>query len=191
MHMIRNIFAFLGLIAVIALGYGYWQVRTSLQGYDPDAPKVLASFVKRALSSDIVSAMVIKMPVAEDVTLEDAIDSLKLRANVLNIKLVGEKPLHKQVEAMMGKPYRVSYIFELCDAMTAAKMLDYNPDLIAFMPCRVALFEDTDKKLWLATMNMDLMIYGAKALPPNLKKEAIRIRDGIMDIMKAAAAGEL
>ncbi|RMD69915.1 MAG: DUF302 domain-containing protein [Gammaproteobacteria bacterium] len=191
MQVLRNVFAFLGLIALIAVGYGYWQLQASFQGYDPRAPEVVASFAKKALSEDLVSAMVVKVPVAEGVSLEDAIDSLKLRANVLNIKLVGEKPLHRQVEAMTGKPYRPSYIFELCDALTAAKMLDYNPDLIAFMPCRIALFEDRQGKLWLATMDMDLMIYGLRNLPPELKKEAMRIRNGIMEIMEAAAQGEL
>ena len=43
---------------------------------------------------------VVKMPLAEDVGFDDAVESMKLRANMHNMKLVAELPLSKQVEAM-------------------------------------------------------------------------------------------
>ena len=58
------------------------------------------------------------------------------------------------------------------------------------MPCRIALVEDKEGKLWLHTMNLDLMIYGGTELPPELKESSIRVRDTIKAIMDGAAAGE-
>jgi hypothetical protein len=37
---------------------------------------------------------------------------------------------------------------------------------------------------------MDMMIYGGKPLPPDLKKEAIQVKDTMLDIMKRGASGE-
>ena len=58
------------------------------------------------------------------------------------------------------------------------------------MPCRIAVVEDKEGKLWLHSMNLDLMIHGGKELPPELKKEAQRVRQVIFSMMEGAAAGE-
>jgi uncharacterized protein (DUF302 family) len=132
---------------------------------------------------------IVKVPLAEGVSIQDAVDSLKLRANALNIKMVGEKPLYKEVEALSGKPYRYVHIFEFCDALTASKMLDYNPDIVVYMPCRIALYQDLDGKAWIGSINMDRLVEMVQ--DPELKKEAQKVRDGMMEIMQAGANGEL
>ena len=43
---------------------------------------------------------IIKMPLAAGVSLDDAVQSMKIRANNLNIKMVGDLPLSKQIQAM-------------------------------------------------------------------------------------------
>jgi uncharacterized protein (DUF302 family) len=58
------------------------------------------------------------------------------------------------------------------------------------MPCRIAVVEDMHGKLWLYSMNLDMLIHGGRMLPPELRKEAIRIRNVIREIMEGAAAGE-
>jgi hypothetical protein len=39
-------------------------------------------------------------------------------------------------------------------------------------------------------MNLDIMIYGGKRLPDDLKSDAIRVRDTIKAMMDGAAKGE-
>jgi hypothetical protein len=58
------------------------------------------------------------------------------------------------------------------------------------MPCRIALVEDTAGRLWLHTMNMDLMVHGGRELPPELKQGALRVRDTIREMMEGAARGD-
>jgi uncharacterized protein (DUF302 family) len=115
---------------------------------------------------------------------------MKSVASEHNIKNVGELPLYKEVEAMSGKPYRYTKIFMFCNALTAAKMMDYNDAFSAYLPCRVSLIEDKTGKLWIYTMNMDLMIHGGRPLPPALKKEAEQVKTIITDIMNRGATGE-
>ena len=106
---------------------------------------------------DMISIMADKMPVAEDVSFDDAVDSMKLRANEINFKFVGHSPLWKDIVAITGDEDtpRVE-IFNFCDAVVARKVLDYAPEFIVFIPCRIALIEDADGKLWVMTLDWDV-----------------------------------
>lgn len=132
---------------------------------------------------------VIKMPLAEGIGMDEAVDSMKLRANVLNMGLVAELPLSKQVEAM-GRDARRMEIFQFCDPLTAQRMVEANINFAAYLPCRIALVEDEEGQGWLVMMNLDMMLQGA-TLSDELKAEAIRVRDALMDIMRAGAEGAL
>lgn len=139
---------------------------------------------------EIMGQVVLKMPLAAGVSMDDAVESLKQRANSLNFKLVGELPLSKQVESMTGKPQKRITIFEFCDPLTASKMVDAELSFAAFLPCRIALVEDKDGKPYLMTLSLDPMIKAA-GLSPTLQPLAFKVRDNLMDIMKAGANGDL
>jgi len=132
---------------------------------------------------------VVKQQIEEGVTMDDAVESMKLRANLLNMKLVAELPLSKQIEAMGQKARRMS-IYQFCDPLTAQRMVEANINFAAYLPCRIALVEDDKGKGWLVMMNPDMMLNGA-TLSPELKKQATKIRDNLLDIMKAGVHGEL
>jgi len=144
---------------------------------------------------DMISIMADKMPVAEDVSFDDAIDSMKLRANEINFKFVGHSPLWKDIAAITGEETPRVEIFNFCDAMVARKVLDYAPEFIVFIPCRIALIEDADGKLWVMTLDwnvnwLNLAQNPNSVLDEELRAEAIRIRDGIRYIMEGAASGD-
>ncbi len=132
---------------------------------------------------------VLKMPLADDVSMDDAVDSMKLRANSLNFKLVAHLPLSKELEAMDVESGRIE-IFQFCDARIANEMLQFNTDFAAYLPCRIALIEDSDAKAWLVTLDLGKIIPGAN-LPPELLEKAELVRDNIESIMTAGANGEL
>ena len=132
---------------------------------------------------------VVKMAIAEDVGFDDAVSSMKLRANQHNMKLVAELPLSKQIESM-GKKARRMEIYQFCDPLMAQSMVAANIHFAAYLPCRIALVEDEKGKGWLLMMNLDIMLKGAK-LSKDLKKDATKVRDVLMDIMQAGANGDL
>jgi uncharacterized protein (DUF302 family) len=139
-----------------------------------------------------ISQTVVKMRIADNVSLDDAVESMKLRGNALNIKLVAELPLSKQVEAMTGKPVRRMEIYQFCDALTAKQMVDFSIDFAAYLPCRIALVEDDKQpgRGWLVMMDLNMLINAAK-LTPEMKAKAIEVRDTLESIMKAGANGDL
>ncbi len=136
-----------------------------------------------------IEQTVVKLPLQEGVSMDDAVSSMKLRANLHNMKLVAELPLSKQIEAMGQKARRMD-IYQFCDPLTAQRMVEANIHFAAYLPCRIALVEDEKGKGWLVMMNLDMMLEGA-TLTRELKQEAIRVRDALMDIMQAGAEGAL
>jgi uncharacterized protein (DUF302 family) len=153
-------------------------------------PSLVRKASRPAAPALTLAQTVIRMPLAKGVSLEDAEQSMKLRANALNMKLVADLPLSRQVEAITGKPSRYATIFQFCDAMTARQMLDYSLDFAAYLPCRIALVEDEKGQGWVVMMDLNLLINAAN-LKPELKAKAIEVRDMLENIMRAAANGEL
>jgi len=134
-----------------------------------------------------IAETVVKRPLAKGVSMNDAVEAMKIRANALNIKLVAELPLSKQIAAMGEKSRRME-IYQFCDALTAKKMVEYDIHFAAYLPCRIAMVEDTRGHGWLVMMNLDMFIQDPK-LDPALKKDAIQVRDTLNSIMEAGATG--
>lgn len=157
---------FLALIALFALG--------SVQAYAADTN---------------IDDTVVKMKLADGVTIDDAIASMKLRANLRNMKLVAQLPLSKQIEAM-GHKAQYMDIYQFCDPLTAQRMVEANINFAAYLPCRIAVVKDKKGQGWLVMMNLDILINGTK-MSPELKSKAVEVRDALMDIMTAGANGDL
>ena len=191
MAIIRNVLAIIGLIAVLAGGYLYVTVSSVMAEFDPGSMGVYKEFAIKLLESkDPGVAMMYSVPVEEGVSVEDVKDSLKSLATQRNFLYVGESLFYKQVEAVTGEPYRHISFMSFCDAGVGKLMADYRDSYTGFMPCRIAVVEDMSGRLWLHSMNLELMIYGGKPLPPELKNEAIRVWTTIKGMMAGAAAGE-
>ena len=135
---------------------------------------------------------VYKLKIDSGVSLDDAAESMRLRANALNLQLVAELPLSKQVEAVTGKPQPMITIFQFCDAVTAKDLIDANPDFSVFMPCRIALIEGKDGTGWLVMMDVDVDAIAQEMRVPNALKDRIQaVRRALLEIMQAGAKGEL
>ena len=193
-YLLRNLLAIVGLVAVIAVGYAMVKLQpaiTVFNEFEDNAADVFTDMgVKLVESGNMAEASIWKVPVAEGMTADEVEETMKFVANEHNFKNVGEMPLYKEVEAMSGEAYRYVKIFMFCNALTAARMLDYNDAFSSYLPCRITLIEDKEGKLWLYTLNMDGMIYGGRPLPAELKEEAENVKEIILDIMNRGATGE-
>ena len=136
-----------------------------------------------------IADTVVKLPLEDGVSMDDAIESMKLRANALNFKLVAHQPLYKELEAMGLESKRVE-IFQFCDARIAHTMISENLDFAAYLPCRITLIEDKNGQAWLVTLDLDQVIKMAN-LTPELLENATKVRDTIKEIMEAGASGDL
>ena len=192
--MVKNIFAVIGvfsLLGVVLLLLRIYPIAEKFNQFDPQAAELYQQMFERVLTTQSgIEAMLIKQPVKAGISASDVDDYIRLIANELNIKNVGELYLHREVESISGAPFRYAKVYLLCDALIAASMLNYNDSFASYLPCRVTLLEDKTGQLWLYTLDMNFLIYGGKPLPPALRDEVIRVRDTILEIIKRAAAGE-
>ncbi|MBF0371509.1 MAG: DUF302 domain-containing protein [Magnetococcales bacterium] len=191
MGLIRNLLAVLGLCVVVGAGYGYVVVAPELDEFDPGYMKIYTEFATKLWETkDPGEAMMWSVPADPDLTAEDVKESLKSLASQKNFLFVGEAPFYKQVQAITGKPYRHVSFMSFCDAGVGKMMADYRDAYTGFMPCRIAVVEDKEGRIWLHSMNLDMMIHGGRRLPPELREEALRVRNVIWEMLEGAAAGE-
>jgi uncharacterized protein (DUF302 family) len=148
---------------------------------------------KPEISPQMMQAMVAESMRIEraspDVSFDEIIESMKLRANTLNFKLVADLPLSKQIEAM-GETSNKMQILAFCDALIAKDMVSYNLIFAGYLPCRIAVVQDDQGDNWVVTMNMDMMLH-AVTMPPEIKEKAVRVRDSIYSIVEAGLNGDL
>ena len=191
MNLIRNLLAVIGGLSLLMLLAAAIWLGPRLADFDPQFIPTYSTFAANLLETgDPGGAMMWSVPVQEGLSTDEVVDSLKSLATTNNLLFVGESPFYQQVEAVTGEDYRYVNFLSFCDAQVGKMMLEYRDHYSGFMPCRIALVEDREGKLWLFSMNLDFMIYGGKELPPALKQEAISVRDTLQRMMAGAAAGE-
>ena len=152
-------------------------------------PSALAAPHEPALAYTSMKVQIARVEIQANVTFEDALESLKLRANQHNLKFVGASPLYKEVEALTGKPAKRMEIFNFCDGLTAQQMITADPLMISFMPCRIAFVEDAQGKRWVIAMMMDDAMI--RSFPADIRKNAERVMNSMKDMMLAASSGDL
>ncbi|MEJ2308009.1 MAG: DUF302 domain-containing protein [Gammaproteobacteria bacterium] len=131
---------------------------------------------------------IIVCPLDDGISIDDAIDSMKVRANSLNFKLVAHMPLSEQVIAM-GQDARRMEIFQFCDALIAKQMVEYNIVFAGFLPCRIAIIEGEDGNGSIVTLNMDAMVNSVE-LTEDLQKLGMKVRNTIFSIVQAGVEGD-
>lgn len=142
----------------------------------------------RPTTADIAKT-VIKMPLAKGVSIDDAITSMKLRASLLNFKLVSHQPLSKQLKAQGVKDVRRLEIYQFCNPATAYDMVEFDMAYAAYLPCRIAVVEGADGKGWLVMLDPQRLL--TKNMPSALRAKAEKVVHNLQEIMKAGANGAL
>ncbi len=145
---------------------------------------------------EAMNYMVVKYQVKAGVTFDEAAQSLKLRANRLNFKFVGENLMWKDFRAVLGDENapRVE-VFSFCDIAIGRELLKIVPEMVVFLPCRIAIMEDAQKNIWVLTLDWDFTWLDAAGkslgITPELRQGIADIRAKMDDMMRAAANGDI
>lgn len=141
------------------------------------------------------SVLTYKVRANEGLSFDDVVISMRQRANKINLKMVGINPLWREVTATTGKPTPRVEIYSFCDALVARELMDYSFESIIFMPCRVGVAEDADGKIWLMTLNWNLVwiekMTQNDPMSPSLEKNIRRLINSLTDVIQAGATGHL
>lgn len=168
---------------------------------DPISPEARSKFAQSTFAAtplslrDLINLLTYKVRVKDGVAYDDVVSSMKARANKLNFKFVGSNAIYKDVSALSGETARKVEVFNFCDAQVARELLDYSLEFVVFLPCRIAAVEDTDGKLWLMTLDWNVNWLDTSPnpdrLPDSLRNAAGKLREGLVEIIRAGAEGEL
>ncbi len=165
------------------------------------SPEARANFISSMMAmnpfsmQEMIAMMAIKYPAKEGLSFDDVITSMKTKANELNFKYVGVSQLWKDVIAISGKQDtpRVEFL-SFCDAMIARELLDLSLEFAIFLPCRIAVVEDANKKIWILTLDWDVRWLDSSKNPnqvsASLREKSIMVREAIDKIMRAGANGD-
>jgi uncharacterized protein (DUF302 family) len=90
---------------------------------------------------------------------------------------------HEILESKGFPIKRKVFIYEICQAKTAATMLTDFPHFSIFMPCKIAIYEENGNTI-ISTMNMEIML---KAVGSNqeLYKEATALFSTLKSLMNS------
>ncbi|MBL3590021.1 MAG: hypothetical protein DIZ78_16400 [endosymbiont of Escarpia spicata] len=171
MNALKNLWFMLALAITIPT--------TALAADKPTMPQINITDIKQT---------VVQMSLQDGITREDAIQALMSRAAEINLKFVARQEVSKELQARgLKTPYLD--IFQFCNPEDARKMIMHDPIYAAYMPCRIAMVEDKNGKLWLMMLNLDMLI-NSQMLPAELTEIAIRVNQAMLDVMVAGATGE-
>ncbi len=144
---------------------------------------------------ELFNFMAVKMKVDAELSFDDVVEAMELKANEVNFKKVGHNEFWKDVSAISGLPTLRIEILQFCDATVGRRMLDFSPELSIFIPCRITALEDATGEIWLMMLDWDVSWLSrawqpGSQLDPELVEDAIRIRDAMTQIMQAGASGD-
>ena len=145
---------------------------------------------------EAINPFAVKYRAKAGLSFDEVVQSMMLRANQVNLKHVGSNAMWKDFEAVLGDSGapRVE-VFSFCDIAIGRELLRVIPEMVVFLPCRIAVMEDADGAIWVLMLDWDvtwLDLAGKQAgITPELRSGAQAIRDKMEDVMRAAAAGDL
>ena len=137
-----------------------------------------------------------KYKVKPGVSFDHVVESMMLRASQVNLKFVGSNLIWKDFRAVLGDESapRVE-VFSFCDIAVGRELLKAIPEMVVFLPCRIAVMEDADKAIWVLTLDWDvtsLDLAGKQTgVTPELREGARKIREKLDSVMRAGANGDL
>ena len=189
--MFKNILSVIGglvLLAVVYVVISFGGSIGKVSSLHPDAMGHYMTMFKKVLETgSSADAMIRKVRINDDVSTEDAIDSMREIATDNNFLVVGDAKM--SIKSSIKDPGGKRYIriLSFCAPSVAEQFIAYSEAFGAFMPCRILIVEDDEGNRWLYTMSMELMLYGGKPLPDNMMEMALKVRGLMYGMMDAAA----
>lgn len=118
---------------------------------------------------------------------EKIAENVEVACQKHNFALLQTYVYHEIVEAKGFPIKRKVFIYNVCQAKTAAMMLTSNPEFSPFMPCTLSVYEEEGKTV-VSTMNMGLMLKAVKS-NKELFNQASTLFETLKAMMNQLAAG--
>lgn len=140
-------------------------IKKLMQSFMP-AQKMIKMFTYKIPSTQSINSISEKVPAACE----------KYKFTLL------QSYVYHEIVASKGFPIkRKVFVYEICQAKTAAAMLTDFPHFSIFMPCKLAVYEENGSTV-ISTMNMEIML-DAVASNKELYKDATALFNTLKSLM--------
>jgi len=119
--------------------------------------------------------------ISSKLPIEKVIEKVPAACEEKKFALLQTYVYHDIVESKGFPIDRKVYIYEICQAKTAATMLTDFPHFSIFMPCKLAIYEDKGETI-ISTMNMDIMLKAVSS-NPELFRETTTLFNTLKSLM--------
>ena len=156
--------------------------------------KMLKSMPNGLPSMDLTSA-VYEVPVADGVSYQDVIDSLKTLSEGMNFVNPANFPIGDHIKARGIDPQGIKEVHSFCNLSMGTEIILDHPEFLVFAPCRLALYEklDINKKLKLF-IGLDRPTFDLQSIKnptERAKKSAQQLEDALILLISKARKGEI
>ena len=143
---------------------------------------------------DLTSA-IYELPVKENVTYQDVLDSLKSLSEGMNFVNPANFPIAENMKLRGIDSQGIKEVHSFCNLSLGTEIMLDHPEFLVFAPCRVALYEkpDANKKLRLF-LALDRPTYDLKSIKnptARAQKSAQELEDALIDLMEKASRGDI
>lgn len=140
------------------------------------------------------TSAIYEIPVADGVSYEDVVDSLKSISEGLNFVNPANFPIGEHMLARDQAPQGVLEVRAFCNLGMGAEIMMDHPEFVVFAPCRIALYEkqdgNGDKQLYLGLDRPTFDLQSIKQPSARAKAAAIQLEETLLDIMDKASKGD-
>jgi uncharacterized protein (DUF302 family) len=190
MSFFKNIFAIIGLVAVLVIVGIYFSYGSKISKLDDQAISTYIKMFDTVLETgDAAKGMVLKYKVNEDVETEDIVESINALAEEFNMRVTGDTKMFT-IDDAKGTEVKKVRNFSMCSIPIAKTFLAHSQEFGGFMPCRIMLIEFGNGDKYLYTMDLNLAIHGGHPLEPELLKLAKHVQKAMLEIPSRAAEGD-
>ncbi len=191
--MLRNLFAFIGVVAVAAMIGMYVMFGGMAEGVkklDKGAiPAYMDMFNKVLKDGDPAKAMMVEYKVAEDVSGDDVKESITALAEEYNMRVTGYVKMFTKEDAAPTE-VKEARIWSLCSLHIAKIFLNHSRYFGGFMPCRIMYVQYGNGDAYLITMDLTLAIHGGYPLDSTMMQLASKVQKAMTEIPSRAASGD-
>jgi uncharacterized protein (DUF302 family) len=158
------------------------------------AAKMKPALPKGMPDIDLESA-VYEVPVADGVSYQDVVDSLKSVSEGMNFVNPANFPIADHIKQRGIDPQGVKEVHALCNLTMGTDIMLDHPEFLVFAPCRVALYEKPDAnkklKLFLGLDRPTFDLQSIKNPTERAKKSAQELEDALILLMSKARNGDI
>ena len=137
----------------------------------------------------VVASAIYEVPVADGVSYEDVVLSLKVLAEGENFVNPAIFPLGEHLKARGQDPGGPLEVHAVCNLSLGAEIMLDHPEFAVFAPCRIAIYQKQGRLY----LGLDRPTYDLRSIrnpTPRAQKAAQTLEDILIDIMQRASRGE-